>query len=285
VSALPDVVTDILNNITNDKANTLCVISGREKSLMKSKYGHIRNIYIAAENGYYYAWNDKHQECVFNRFMNVKDWGWKEVVLDIIKSYKERIDGSFIEVKDSSIRWFYKGVDTDFGIKESNELVTDLQNFLRYLPLEIVHEKDYVEVRLIGADKESFTKEFLNAYEKNKGKADFILCIGDSQSDEGIFKVAKEYAKKKSLKNVFCMTVGEKMSLADYYMNNSSEVAPNLAEIILPSVEVSFLYATSYWKDNLKVLQHQKDLEDEFLLHQTLARLSSKLLISLNRSN
>ena len=210
---------------------------------MERKYGHIRNIYIAAENGYYYACNNKDQECVFNRFMNVKDWGWKEaVVLDIIKSYKERIYGSFIEIKDSSIRWFYKGVDTDFGIKESNELVADLENLLKNLPLEIVHEKDYVEVRLIGADKETFTKQFLEAYEKNRGMPDFILCIGDSRGDEGIFKVAKEYAKKDLLKNVFCITVGEKMSLADYYVSDSSEVAANLAEIVRSSIEVSFLY-------------------------------------------
>lgn len=232
-------VSDILKTIANDTSNTLCVISGREKSVMKWKYGHIYNIYIAAENGYYYAWNDKHQDFTFNRFMNVKDWGWKEIVLDIVKSYKERVDGSYLDIKDSSVRWFYTSVDTDFGVKESNELVADLQNFLRYLPLEIVHEKDYVEVRLIGADKEAFTREFLKSYEKSKGLADFILCIGDSQSDEGIFKVAKEYAKHKALRSVFCITVGEKASLADYFVNESSQVPTNLAEIILPSVEVT----------------------------------------------
>lgn len=206
---------------------------------MKRKYGHIYNMYIAAENGYYCAWNDKHQEILFKNIMNVKDWDWKEIVLDIIKSYKERIYGSFIEIKDSSIRWFYTSVDTDFAIKESNELVADLQDFLRHLQLELVHAKDYVEVRLIGADKQTFTKEFLKAYEKRKGQADFILCIGDSHSDEGIFKVAKEYAEGRSVKNVFCITVGEKVSLADYYIQDSNDVPKNLAEIILPSVEVA----------------------------------------------
>ena len=238
ISGLPEVLTDILRSISDDNSNTLCIISGREKEQMKRKYGHIYNIYITAENGYYCAWNNEGQELKFEQLMDIKDWGWKDAVIDIIKSYQEKTDGSFINIKDSSIRWFYRNVDSNFGISESNELVAHLQGILKYLPLEIVHDKDYVEVRPIGTSKEGFTMEFLRKIQKQAKYIDFILCMGDSQSDEGMFKAVKDYSNNKGIKNVFCITVGQKQSLADYYVNSCTETMSTLAGIILPSVEV-----------------------------------------------
>lgn len=222
----------------SDPNNTVCVISGRKCNWMKKKFGHIQNMYIVAENGYYYGWNSNNS-LVFNQLMEIKDWGWKDAVLDIIKSYQERTDGSCVTVKDSSVSWYYKDVDTDFGIKESNELVAHLHTILEYLPLDIVHGKDYVEVKPAGVDKGSFAKKLLKTISQRKGPLDFIFCIGDSQTDEAMFKEIKEFPKTKGLeKKTFCMTVGQKVSEANYYVNDQKEVISTLADIILPSIEV-----------------------------------------------
>eukprot|EP00826_Nyctotherus_ovalis_P042237 TRINITY_DN4321_c0_g1_i14.p1 TRINITY_DN4321_c0_g1~~TRINITY_DN4321_c0_g1_i14.p1 ORF type:complete len:250 (-),score=67.40 TRINITY_DN4321_c0_g1_i14:189-938(-) len=239
VSALPDSISDILQNMCADSSNTVCIISGRERDKMKQQFGHIKNIYIAAENGFYYGWNKGDHDLEFYRLMNITDWGWKAAVYDIIKSYQERTDGSVIVSKDTNIRWFFRDVDTDFAMKEANELVAHLDTMLENLPIEIAQEKDYVEVRPAGLDKGTFTRKLLRRVEQLKGRIDFILCIGDNQTDECMFKAVKEYAAASGIEDVeFCITVGQKLSHADYYLNDYNEVVSTLPEIILASIEV-----------------------------------------------
>eukprot|EP00826_Nyctotherus_ovalis_P018284 TRINITY_DN15458_c0_g1_i1.p1 TRINITY_DN15458_c0_g1~~TRINITY_DN15458_c0_g1_i1.p1 ORF type:complete len:356 (+),score=110.58 TRINITY_DN15458_c0_g1_i1:1847-2914(+) len=239
VLELSESASKILQLICSDPSNTVCVISGRKCSWMKKKFGHIESLWIVAENGYYHGWNSKKGALSFNSIMEIKDWGWKDTVLDIMKSYQERTDGSAVTVKDSSVSWFYKNVDTDFGIKESNELVAHLHTILEYLPLDIVHGKDYVEVKPAGVDKGGFTKHLLKNLTEKKGRLDFVLCIGDSQTDEAMFKEIKEFMSLKEMdKRFFCVTVGQKVSEANHYVNDYKEAIATLADIILLSMEV-----------------------------------------------
>jgi len=239
MTVLSDEISDILQNMCADTSNTVCIISGRGREKMQQQFGHIQNIYIAAENGFYYGWNKGEYDLEFYKLMNITDWGWKAAVYDIIKSYQERTDGSIISTKDASIRWFFRDVDTDFAIKEANELVAHLYTMLENLPIEIAQEKDYVEVRPAGLDKGVFAKKLLRRVEQLKGKPDFIMCIGDNKTDECMFKVVKEYATANGIEDVeFCITVGQKVSQADYYLNDHNEVVSILPEIILSSIEV-----------------------------------------------
>ena len=146
---------------------------------MKEKFKEFDNLGIAAENGYYYAWNKVQQKTEFSKLTEIKDWGWKATVLDIYATYKERTDGSFIHAKDSSVAWFFRDVDTDFGIKEANEFKAHLTALLQYLPLKITHEKDYVKVSPKGVHKGAFVKKLLKNVETKKGKIDFIMCMGE----------------------------------------------------------------------------------------------------------
>lgn len=231
--------TNILKELCVDPKNTTYVISGRSVEIMKDKFKMINNLGIAPDNGYYYAWNKTQQNLEFSKLTEIKDWGWKDAVIDIMQTYKERIDGSFIHIKDSSVSWFYRDVDTDFGIKEANELVSHLQALLQYLPLVVQQEKEYVQVCPKGVNKGAFVRKLLRNVESKKGKLDFILCIGDDNPDEEMFKAIKEFPKDQLVeKNTFCVTVGQKTSLADFYVNDYNEVVNTLIDIVLPSIEV-----------------------------------------------
>eukprot|EP00830_Metopus_es_P006955 TRINITY_DN1658_c0_g2_i1.p1 TRINITY_DN1658_c0_g2~~TRINITY_DN1658_c0_g2_i1.p1 ORF type:complete len:988 (+),score=161.66 TRINITY_DN1658_c0_g2_i1:67-3030(+) len=237
-SALPEETMNILTELCADKMNTVCVVSGRNREKMKARFSKIKHLGIVSENGFYFAWNDQKGEIVFDKLMEVNDWGWRATVVSIMTSYQERTDGSRVSKKDSSLIWHYRDVDADFGIKEANELVAHLHTILEYLPLDIIHEKDYVEVRPKGVNKGTYVKKLLNDIERTKGKIDYLICIGDNNSDEEMFRVIKERRKTPGLdKNTYCITVGQKASLADYYVNDYSEVVSSLIEIVLPSVE------------------------------------------------
>lgn len=63
---------------------------------------------------------------------------------------------------------------------------------------------------------------------RNTGKqADFVLCIGDDRSDEEMFEAIASSVADHSLPEtaqVFACTVGQKPSMARYYLDDTIEV-------------------------------------------------------------
>lgn len=70
--------------------------------------------------------------------------------------------------------------------------------------------------------------ENLIATMKNMGKpTDFVMCIGDDRSDEDMFEGIGRATSNPSLPpipEVYACTVGQKPSMAKYYLDDSSEV-------------------------------------------------------------
>eukprot|EP00826_Nyctotherus_ovalis_P048567 TRINITY_DN5734_c0_g7_i2.p3 TRINITY_DN5734_c0_g7~~TRINITY_DN5734_c0_g7_i2.p3 ORF type:complete len:253 (+),score=95.06 TRINITY_DN5734_c0_g7_i2:2360-3118(+) len=235
VGVLPVMVSDVVQAMCDDEYNTVCVVSGRNKETMKAEFDHIENVYIAAENGYYYGRNDFEKPIEFEKLIGVEDWGWKGVAHTIMKSYKERTDGSFITEDETRIRWYFRDVEADFAKKEANELIAHLRAMLENFQVDIVKHKDSVEVKPTGLDKGAFVKRLFEIVEAKKGKVDFVLCIGDNDTDEFMFKEVKKHADPQG---TFCITVGMKVSLAEYYFNDQNEVSTLLSEIVITAIEV-----------------------------------------------
>lgn len=63
---------------------------------------------------------------------------------------------------------------------------------------------------------------------RNRGKAaDFVLCIGDDRSDEDMFEAIASSVATRSLPDaaeVFACTVGQKPSMAKYYLDDTFQV-------------------------------------------------------------
>lgn len=56
---------------------------------------------------------------------------------------------------------------------------------------------------------------------------DFVLCIGDDRSDEDMFEVIRSAMAGPSLSpvaEVFACTVGQKPSMAKYYLEDTTEI-------------------------------------------------------------
>eukprot|EP00831_Metopus_contortus_P059934 TRINITY_DN51891_c0_g1_i1.p1 TRINITY_DN51891_c0_g1~~TRINITY_DN51891_c0_g1_i1.p1 ORF type:complete len:224 (-),score=42.43 TRINITY_DN51891_c0_g1_i1:215-886(-) len=158
-------------------------------------------------------------------------------VLSIMNDYKEKTEGSFINSKQSCVSWIFRDVDTDFAIKQANELMAHLYTLLEFMPVEIAIGKDYVEVKPKGVNKGAFVTKFLQLIQREKGPIDFIFCMGDDETDEEMFRAIKDYPKSERLeKACFCVTVGQKTSLADFYVDEYSQSINALIQMMLPSV-------------------------------------------------
>lgn len=74
---------------------------------------------------------------------------------------------------------------------------------------------------------------------RNTGKqADFVLCIGDDRSDEEMFEAIASVVADHSLPEtteIFACTVGQKPSMAKYYLDDPVEVIKMLQGLSLGS--------------------------------------------------
>ena len=81
---------------------------------------------------------------------------------------------------------------------------------------------------------------------RSKGKSpDFLLCIGDDRSDEDMFEsiaLSVSNPALSTIPKVFACTVGQKPSMAEYYLDDTSEVMKlleGLATASAPSASIA----------------------------------------------
>lgn len=217
-------VISALEVLCSDSKNTVVIITGRERSALNRWFGSILNLNIAAENGAYLKLNSDDWENLANSSI-----GWKEYSRKIIESYVQRIEGSYIIVKESSVVFNYLEADAMFGKWHAKDLISNLEASLSSEDCEIMEGDGFVEVKPRGIDKGNTLFTVLDRTYQRKGTIDFIFAIGEDASDEKMFKVLKLLKKRKCSwldpdLEIFTCTFGIKPSVALYYFLNPDEV-------------------------------------------------------------
>ena len=175
-------VLELIASLSADDRNTVVIISGRDKRTLDNWFGHVP-IGLAAEHG------------AFNK--NGADWQpmpgphgqveWKDAVKSILGNAISSVPGSKIEEKETAIVFHYRfSPDLKSARAEAKLLAKNLLPVLDSLSLEIRRDERemVVEVKRAGINKDQVAREWL----KRDGY-DFVLCAGDSTSDEKMFKV------------------------------------------------------------------------------------------------
>ncbi len=78
-----------------------------------------------------------------------------------------------------------------------------------------------------GVSKGLVAKRLLSIMQERGPSPDFVLCIGDDQSDEDMFEVITSSMTGPSIApraEVFACTVGRKPSKAKYYLDDTGEI-------------------------------------------------------------
>ena len=153
---------------------------------------------------------------------------WRKTTVELLEPYTDRCEGSFIEVKESSVVWQYRDCDHEMGKSFANVMTIDLENSLKKLNLNIINGKGYVEIKPKGISKGSFASYILKEELKKAKKPDLIICIGDDIADEEMFKYIQKVRPKLhnfiANSKAYSITVGKKPSNAQYYVDNSLQV-------------------------------------------------------------
>lgn len=78
-----------------------------------------------------------------------------------------------------------------------------------------------------GVSKGIVVEDLISTMRKEGKSIDFLLCIGDDRSDEDMFESIARSVSNPSLptiSQVFACTVGQKPSMAKYYLEDTGEV-------------------------------------------------------------
>ena len=240
-------ILNLLKGLTADKRNKVFIVAGKGPDQLKEWFGSVKDLGLAAEHGFMYSVNRQGLD-KWKKIIKKYDNEWIKNCSDIISPYLERCEGSFLDVKESSIVWQYTDCDLELGKQFVSAMSSELDNLIKKYNLKIVNGKGFMEIIAVGVNTGYFVGYKIKEFIKNKKSLDFILCIGDDTSDEKMFHYLntkkdeiKKYCKKVK---IYGITVGKKPSKAHFYVEKPKNVQELVSSLVKASNKLSSSIST-----------------------------------------
>ncbi|CAN0070484.1 unnamed protein product, partial [Ectocarpus sp. 8 AP-2014] len=130
----------------------------------------------------------------------LRDQSWKQLTRTIMNLYAQRTNGTYVVNKGSALLWQFRDADPEFGWLQSKELEDHLTTVLKPFSVEILRgtsdgDGGYIEVRPGGVNKGAFVSAILSRQVEMDLMPDFILAMGDEESDEMMYEVVKDFSR------------------------------------------------------------------------------------------
>lgn len=204
-AVIPETIKKQLVKLTSKGRAQVVVLSGRSKTDLDKWLGDI-DINLIAEHG------------ALSRLAGRKSWShsesahaaWQKQVLPILDKYAARTPGAHVEIKDYSLVWHYRVASPYYAHKNIVILRRLLRPIVKAHDLEIHMGSKIIEVKSSGANKGIAVKELI------KQETDFIMAIGDDETDEDTFRALPLTA--------YTIKVGRGLTAAHYRMPNVDQV-------------------------------------------------------------
>ncbi len=168
---------DLLRRLANDPTNTVIIISGRDRIDMTEWFGNLP-ITLAAEHGALFR-RQGQKKWVKTTF---SDKEWRKRVDALFRYFALETPGAFIEQKEWCIAWHYRGASPFYAQKNLVSIRRLLKPIATKYGLHIREGHKVLEVMPGDVSKGAIIREWLIH------NHDFVLCIGDDQTDEVMFR-------------------------------------------------------------------------------------------------
>ena len=225
-------IIKIITSFCQDPKNMVFIISKYNPEYLNKIFGKIKNLGICGENGFFYKYPNQKE---FKPLIQNIDWSWRETVLEIMKTFSERMEGVKIRENRSNISWSYQNSDNFFGYLQADELKTHLNTILNIPTLDIITlSNGTLEIKPKNVNKGAFLAKLLQDKFEEK-RFDLIFIVGYDDTDEEMFKYLQ--SAKKFFHNfvdrirIVSTTINKHTSLAHYYFNEINDCIENLEVI------------------------------------------------------
>jgi len=207
-------VISLLHSLAASRENCVILISGRDKEYLENHFKGVP-IILVAEHGGYYKSSDGNWNTMFMSSMS-----WIPQALTALQALVFQFVGSYIEQKTFSLAWHYRKIADRITDAEIQQILTALRSLPEHQHFVIYDCEFTIELRTPEIDKGTFISRWVGGR-----YFDFILSLGDSQTDEDVFKRLGDDA--------FSIKVGNPLgSAARYYLASQQEVLPFLRELL-----------------------------------------------------
>ncbi|EGV60293.1 hypothetical protein CANTEDRAFT_127402 [Yamadazyma tenuis ATCC 10573] len=246
-------LNDIIEILSVDPRNQIWIISGRDQKFLAKWFGD-KNVGLSAEHGCFM------KDLGSSEWVNLAatfDMSWQQEVEEIFQQFCKKTPNSFTEKKKVALTWHYRRSDPDLGEYQAKKLKEYLQaTVVPKYDVECMSGKANIEVRPKFVNKGEIVKRLVlnphgtkqdpkpiaqHNYELAADQVpDFILCLGDDQTDEDMFKSLKQIETNWNLKayprngfghyGVYPVYVGSptKQTIATAHLSNPSQVLETL---------------------------------------------------------
>lgn len=212
VAAAPDdELLTLLRTLTSDPLNDIVVVSGRDRESLGTWLGD-SGVDIVAEHGVFVRLAGGEWETT------VQDAStWKDAFRPMIELFTDRTPGSFLEEKESSLVWHYRGADPELAAIRGRELKDAALNLSTHLDVAVTEDSKALELRGSLVSEGTAVARWL---EKDPA---FVLAIGDDWTDEDLFAAMPEGA--------YSIKVGLEPSRAAWSLDSVDAVLELLHEL------------------------------------------------------
>ena len=216
-------IISLINDLSKDNNNLVYLVTNLKKDNILLQNLNYKKFGIAYESGFYYK--EPYSDMIINMF-DIHDWSWKKKAKKIFNYFKEKTEGSSVIEKDSNVVWSYKNCDLNFWRIQANELLSHLNNIFEDKKLDIINGKDYIEIKPQNLNKGYFISKIIQKELVERRSPDLIICIGDDDSDEDMFKYLSCLEKNLMYRflnklNILTATISKKPSNAKFYINEN----------------------------------------------------------------
>ncbi len=212
-AAVPDRELLALLSVLTLRENTdVAIISGRNVEFLERHFSGLA-LTLIAEHGAWIRLNGSDWKAI-----TTEDTGWKNDIRPILESYCDRTPGTFIEEKEFSLAWHYRRSDSELAHMRAMELKGNLLHMIANRNLGIMEGNKVLEIKSLDISKGKIAGFLLSAKQY-----DFILAIGDDNTDEDMFVAIPELGHS--------VKVGFGPSKAKYVADNIRSVRHILGQI------------------------------------------------------
>ena len=207
----PDLIKSLMPLVANGHTH-IAIISGRNFEFLERYFTGLP-VTLVAEHGAWIKLPGDEWKVVTN-----VETQWKNEIRPILETYCDRTPGTFIEEKEFSLAWHYRRSDAELASMRAMELKGNLLHMIANHNLGIMEGNKVLEIKSLEINKGRIANFLLSARHY-----DFILAVGDDNTDEDLFAAIPETG--------YSVKVGYGPSKAKYVVDGIRSVRQLLKQI------------------------------------------------------
>lgn len=224
----PQRVIDALEGLMADSRNIVYIMSGRSPEELESLFRTLPSLGLIAEDGCFMREYGA-QASEWQQFTDAEETAkWKDQVRGILKSFEDRLEGSYIEERHCSLLLRYdKATDQEDAVRFAGETADQINSACRSMRIHAIPISKAMLIEQMDFSKRSAsTWIFDQLRERSEAQGfkapDFLLVAGDDREDEVVFQWANEHEKNGTIREVFTVSVGRRNTVAGATLTQGS---------------------------------------------------------------